>query len=77
MRAKIPLRERITSTKTLLTMGSLIAVFVLMGIGRDVRQLEVIVPAILLFYNASNVYQDVQNTKTIAKADKENSDGNS
>lgn len=59
----VPLRRRILSTKTLLTLGSLVAVFVLVGIGRDVRQLEVIVPAILLFYNTANVAQDVLNKK--------------
>ena len=59
----VPLRRRLLSTKTLLTLGSLVAVFVLVGIGRDVRQLEVIVPAILLFYNTANVAQDVLNKK--------------
>lgn len=59
----VPLRRRILSTKTLLTLGSLVAVFILAAIGRDVRQLEVIVPAILLFYNTANVAQDVLNKK--------------
>ena len=59
----VPLRRRILSTKTLLTLGSLVAVFILAAMGRDVRQLEVIVPAILLFYNTANVAQDVLNKK--------------
>ncbi len=59
----VPLRRRLLSTKTLLTLGSLVAVFILAAIGRDVRQLEVIVPAILLFYNTANVAQDVLNKK--------------
>ena len=59
----VPLRRRLLSTKTLLTLGSLAAVFILAAMGRDVRQLEVIVPAILLFYNTANVAQDVLNKK--------------
>lgn len=59
----VPLRRRLLSTKTLLTLGSLVAVFILAAMGRDVRQLEVIVPAILLFYNTANVAQDVLNKK--------------
>lgn len=63
MHVHVPLRRRMLSTKTLLTLGSLVAVFILAAIGRDVRQLEVIVPAILLFYNTANVAQDVLNKK--------------
>ena len=68
----VTLRKRLLSTKTLITVGSLTAVFVLAGIGRDVKQLEVIIPAILLFYNAANVTQDVMNKKTEAKKESEN-----
>ena len=40
--------------------------FFLLYIGRDVTQLEVIVPSILLFYNGANVLQDVMNKRTAA-----------
>lgn len=60
----VSLKQRARSTKTILTAGSLVAVFVLLALDKDVRALEVIVPAILLFYNSANVYQDVQNKKT-------------
>lgn len=43
--------------KFILTASSLLAVFVLMYLGRDVRQLEIIVPAILAFYYGANVAQ--------------------
>lgn len=62
----VSLKKRLLSTKTLITIGSLIAVFFLLYIGRDVTQLEVIVPSILLFYNGANVLQDVMNKRTAA-----------
>jgi|JI10StandDraft_1071094.scaffolds.fasta_scaffold04029_4 hypothetical protein len=62
----VSLKKRLLSTKTLLTIGSLIAVFFLLYIGRDVTQLEVIVPSILFFYNGANVLQDVMNKRTQA-----------
>lgn len=43
--------------KFLLTAGSLLAVFLLLFCNRDVSKLEIIVPAILLFYNGANVMQ--------------------
>ncbi len=48
----------LSSSKFVLTAGSLIATFALLGLGSDVRQLEIIVPAILLFYNSANVAND-------------------
>lgn len=51
------------STKFLLTAGSLTAVFALAYHGTDVSKLEVIVPAILIFYNGPNVMQDWVNRK--------------
>jgi len=65
----VSLRKRLLSTKTLITIGSLLAVFGLAWVGRDVRQLEVIIPAILLFYNSANVIQDVMNKKTEKQLD--------
>ena len=43
--------------------------FGLVAMGREVRQLEVIIPAILLFYNSANVIQDVMNKKTEKQLD--------
>lgn len=51
------LLQKYLGQKFILTAGSLSAVFVLMYIGRDVRQLEIIVPAILAFYYGANVMQ--------------------
>lgn len=73
----VSLKKRMLSTKTLITVGSLVAIFVLVGIGREVRQLEIIIPAILLFYNGSNVYQDVQNHKIAAQERKGEGHGSS
>lgn len=47
------------SRKFTLTALSLGAVFVLFAFGKDVRELEVIIPAILAFYHASNISQDI------------------
>jgi hypothetical protein len=57
--------------KFILTAGSLSAVFALMYIGRDVRQLEIIVPAILAFYYGANVMQ-----KHVLKGTTENGTNN-
>lgn len=43
--------------KFILTASSLLAVFVLLFCNRDVSKLEIIIPAILLFYNSANVMQ--------------------
>lgn len=63
-RELVPLRKRATSTKFILTAGSLLAVFFLVYTGKEVRQLEILVPAILLFYNGPNVTQDIMNKRT-------------
>ena len=59
-----PFWKRTLSTKLLLTAGSLFAVFYLLYVDKDVSKLEILVPAILLFYNGSNVAQDVMNKRT-------------
>lgn len=46
-----------TSRKFTITAGSLLAVFALVYLGKDVRSLEIIVPAILAFYHGGNVMQ--------------------
>jgi hypothetical protein len=43
--------------KFLLTASSLLAVFLLMYLDKPVDKLEIIIPAILLFYNTANVAQ--------------------
>lgn len=43
--------------KFILTAGSLLAVFVLLYVDKPVDKLEILVPAILLFYNGANVAQ--------------------
>ncbi len=53
----------IKSSKFIITAGSLLAVFGLFAGGHDVRALEIIVPAILAFYNAGNVFQDAARRK--------------
>jgi len=73
----VSLKRRMLSTKTLLTMGSLIAIFALVGVGREVKQLEILVPSILLFYNGANAYQDVQRKKIDAQVEKDKNYGNS
>jgi hypothetical protein len=47
------------SRKFILTALSLGAVFTLFAFGKDVHQLEIIIPAILAFYHAGNVSQDM------------------
>lgn len=49
--------SKLLGQKFLLTAGSLLAVFVLMYLDKPVDKLEILVPAILLFYNGANVYQ--------------------
>lgn len=61
------LGERISSTKAIFTGLSLIAIFVLLYFDKDVSKLEILVPAILGFYGAANVYQDVQLKKIAAE----------
>jgi hypothetical protein len=66
-------RERLwryLGQKFVLTAGSLSAVFTLAFIGKDVRQLEIIVPAVLAFYYGANVAQ-----KQVLKNQGESSDG--
>lgn len=55
--------------KFVLTAGCLLAVFALFLMGKDVRQLEIIVPAILGFYHVTNAYEN-------QKAKKDNDNGN-
>lgn len=43
------------------------AIFVLLFFDKDVSKLEILVPAILGFYGAANVYQDVQIKKLAAE----------
>jgi len=57
------IKKWLSSSKFVLTAGSLIATFALVAIGRDVRQLELIVPAILAFYNAANIAGDMARRK--------------
>lgn len=47
--------DSLKSTTFLLTSASLAGVFLGWGLGHDPHQLEVIVPAILLFYNTARV----------------------
>lgn len=60
----VPLNRRARSTKFILTAASLAAVFFLLYMDKDVSKLEILVPAILLFYNGPNVIQDTVNKKT-------------
>lgn len=62
-----PFWKRVLSTKLLLTAGSLFAVFYLLYLDKDVSKLEILVPAILLFYNGSNVAQDIMNKRSATK----------
>ncbi len=59
-----PFWKRTLSTKFLLTAGSLAATFYLLYVDKDVSRLEILVPAILLFYNGTNAVQDVVNNRT-------------
>lgn len=51
------------SSKFILTLACLAGVFLLAARGIDVRQLEIILPAILCFYNGANVAQDIARRK--------------
>lgn len=61
---------RYLGQKFVLTAGSLSAVFTLAFTGKDVRQLEIIVPAVLAFYYGANVAQ-----KQVLKTQGEQSNG--
>ena len=60
------------SRKFALTALCLGAVFVLFGMGMDVSKLEIIIPAILAFYQAGNIAQDF----VVGKQQQQNQDKN-
>lgn len=66
-----PLRERALSTKFLLTAGSLIAVFYMLYLDKAVDKLEILVPAILLFYSGVSATQDIMNRRSSQMSYKE------
>lgn len=70
-------KKWLSSSKFVLTAGSLIATFVLLGLGRDVKSLEIIIPAILAFYISGNVAGDALRRKLGNHADGTDSSNNS
>jgi hypothetical protein len=47
----------------LLTAGSLLAVFMSFWFGYDVTKLEIIIPAILVFYHGTDAYENIKTQK--------------